>query len=114
MRQPSDTPIALKPGKTMAFYAPAGVAEAIENYLRDHRGGRHGEASKWFVEAAQRDLRARGVNDGSLPTNEREELVRDFAALAASTPVEQLREELNKMRLGLAEATGAPLAAGGA
>jgi hypothetical protein len=102
-------------GEVLSFYAPATLVKAIRKYIKDHRGNRRGEASAWFVEAAQRDLRARGVGDGSSPANDRETALTEFAELLKATSPEKLgevRERVAELRLNLSEVAGAAVTAG--
>jgi hypothetical protein len=72
-------------GKALNFYAPGPVAKAIEDYFAS-QGNRHGIKSQWFVEAAQRDLRARGVPDGSESSEQRQTAAKAAAIMKAIPP----------------------------
>ena len=72
-------------GQTLSFYAPAGLAKAIADCIQT-MGGRHGVKSQWFVEAAQRDLRARGLPDGSETSDARETAAKTAAIMKAISP----------------------------
>lgn len=91
MRDPAISPVA---GKVLSFYASAKLAQAITRHIKEDREKRRGEASAWFVEAAQRDLRARGVDDGSEAPSARERLVQNLLEAVAALTDEQLQAKL--------------------
>jgi hypothetical protein len=96
-------------GKVMSFYAPAGLAAAIERHIDVDREGKRGEASAWFCEAARRDLKARGLPDGSPANDPRDQLFRSFQELLAACPDEahpEVEAMLQKLRTEIVESAG--------
>ena len=94
-------------GEVVSYYAPKRLVAAIQVCIQEKFGSHHGAKSRWFVEAAQRDLRARGLPDGSEPANEREALLNQLIEAVSSLPESELRAkvaELSKAAIAAAAA----------